>query len=171
MIAARHPVQCSVILALFASAACSVGCQRADSKVTQTRARAAASERAERASRFALDDRTFEGVQPGGPGSVAPPVAPVASLPELIEDIRGEVGAILEEPADPRALGARIRDALMAETSSPDGIHELEVDTAGRRVILRGWVRTSADRSEAGERARAIAGDDFVDNQLTVRGY
>jgi hypothetical protein len=172
MIAARRPVQCpGVVLVLVASVAVSIGCQRADSKVTETRARAAASERAERASRYALEDRTFEGTQPGGPGIASPPVAPVATLPELIEDIRGEVGAILEDHADPRALGARIRDALMAESSIADGIHELEVDTAGSRVILRGWVRTTADRIEAGERARAIAGADFVDNQLTVRGY
>lgn len=118
-----------------------------------------------------MDDRTFQGSQPGGPANESPPVAPAASIADLIDEVNGEVGAILADNGNARALGARIRDALMAEPPLADGLHDLEVDTAGRRVILRGWVRTSADRSEAGDRARAIAGDDFVDNQLRVRGY
>src|SRR5207253_610829 len=76
------------------------GCQRADSKVTESRARAAAAERAERASRFAMDDKTFQGVQPGGPGAEAPPAGPAASISDLIDDVNGEVSAILAEPAD-----------------------------------------------------------------------
>ncbi len=165
------------IMQFALGAAClgALACQRADPGVTRDRARAEAEARAartvsaDRAARYYAHDRAG-GWQPvGGPAAQALPPAPPRTFVDLLDDINSEISGILADRVSPGALSARIRDELLAEPGLRGGVHELEVDTNGMRVILRGWVRSQADRMEAADRARFIAGDDFVDNQLEIR--
>lgn len=67
-------------------------------------------------------------------------------------------------------LTRRIRRAIMADKSLSMTAKNVKVISSGGNVILRGPVKTAAEKAAIGDKATAIAGADKVNNQLEIAG-
>jgi osmotically-inducible protein OsmY len=65
-------------------------------------------------------------------------------------------------------MSERVIAAIGADPRLDLEDHEIETSLVGNRVILRGWVRSLADRVRAGEDGRNVAGADTIINELLV---
>ena len=65
------------------------------------------------------------------------------------------------------AITADIRKQVVATEMSVNG-HNVKIITQDGKVTLRGPVKTAAEKTRIEEIARAVAGDNNVDNQLEV---
>jgi osmotically-inducible protein OsmY len=84
-----------------------------------------------------------------------------------IDGVRGVRNLILVRPrVSPEALQARIEEALRRSAEVDAGRITVEVD--GRKVTLRGTVRSWAEREEAERQAWAAPGVWSVENEIRV---
>lgn len=93
----------------------------------------------------------------------------------------GRIGAPPAPAPDDRPLTVKVWLAIMrgrVESRGPASfvtpgvsVDGLLVETDRGSVILRGDVRTEADKAEAGARAEALAGEGKVVNRLIVSGF
>ncbi len=84
---------------------------------------------------------------------------------EVVKDAAQEA----KKTADNTAMTGQVR---MAITNARDiRLHDLNIDTVGNKIILKGTAETQADKEKAQKLAEGTAGNEFtVDNQLTVTG-
>lgn len=124
-------------------------------------------------------EETFRSV-PGGPveRAVPQPSAPVVSLrvdedepvPSLVDEVLDRVEQWQEDLIDAnRELTNRVYDAVLAEPTLREALHDFSVKLEQDRVVLYGWVRDPVHRLEATDRARDLVGEDNVIDRIEVR--
>jgi hypothetical protein len=108
-----------------------------------------------------------------------PPIVP-SNNPEGAEIAAGFGSSALDEPydADHHSEGlpsedevtARVREALLADAATSAFAKDLQIDTIGSRVYLRGIVDDVEDTDNAAAVAAEVQGVDEVIDELEVRG-
>ena len=68
-----------------------------------------------------------------------------------------------------RDMASKIRRSVMADKSLSSYAHNCKIIAQHGRVTLKGPVRSEEERHAIEQKAREVAGDGNVDNQLTVR--
>jgi osmotically-inducible protein OsmY len=99
---------------------------------------------------------------------VAADTADVIKVNDEIQ-LRGQAGALPAAATSPAASGNRARAVKQALAANPSlSAYDIQVREEGGRLILRGRVKTTAEKDLAGVLARDAAGAQ-VDNALEVR--
>ncbi len=84
-----------------------------------------------------------------------------------VKGVKGVTNSILmKPPVTPVEVKRKIEEAL--RRSAEVDAHRIQVETTGGDVVLRGTVRTWAEREEAARAAWAAPGVRHVDNRITV---
>jgi hyperosmotically inducible protein len=117
----------------------------------------------------------FSGVLLGtGAAAVAQDATPVAPDNSAVNARDRDTGAMTAgQQSNAKSdveLTRKIRRAVVADHSLSMMAHNVKIVSANGTIILRGPVKTEAEKTTIASKAGAIAGADKVDNQLEVKG-